>query len=105
MRELVPSGTLAGVKDLVSAGLEVKVAVADAVPPEPALPEETAPVVLTNTPPLAEVTFTVTVQLPLAGMETPEMPRVLPPATPPEIVPPTQVVAGDGEALFTRPAG
>jgi len=50
------------------------------------------------------VTFTVTVQEPEAGTVAPES-ATLVPLFPAVTLPPTQVVAPEGEAVFTRPSG
>jgi len=60
--------------------------------------------VLVYDPAEAEVTLTVTVQLPFNGIVPPLRATVLPPATA-VTVPPAQVVAALGGVAFTSPTG
>ncbi len=80
----------------------VSVAVGPAV--VPAFVVVTVPVVLAYVPPAALVTLTVTVHEPFAGTVPPESTRLVPPLAA-VTVPPTQLVAGEADAVFTIPAG
>src|SRR6185503_586913 len=63
-----------------------------------------AAMLLAYVPTVAEVTFTVTVQEPFAGIVAPES-ATLVPLLAAVTVPPAQVVAPEAEAVFTRLAG
>lgn len=78
--------------------------VADAASPLPASMEETPPLVFVYDPSLADVTLTVTVQLPSAGMVPPLKLRLFPLAGA-VTVPPVQVVPASGTAVFCKPSG
>ena len=96
-----------GVKTLVTVSRfdTVSVSLAGAVL-EPAFVVVSAPagIVFAYVPAAALVTFTVTVHEPLAGMVPPES-ATLVPLLAAVTVPAPQVVAPEGDAVFTRPAG
>jgi hypothetical protein len=94
--------TAVGAKALVTIGAESTVSVAVAALAVP-VSVVTAPVELRYEPADALVTLTVTVQPP-AGTVPPASASELPPFAP-VATPPGHVVAGDAEAVFTRPAG
>lgn len=108
--DVPPTAMLAGVKDLETVGgnaATVKVAVAVLVFLNAAFVVRTEfgpSVFVTAGPAVAEVTFTETVQLPLAGILFPApSTTVLPPAA--AVTVPPQVVAAAGVAAFVTPAG
>jgi hypothetical protein len=71
----------------------------------PALAVAMPPVEFTYAPLAALVTFTVTVQLPLAGTVAPEIARLVPLLAPVSVGEPPQVVDALAVAVFTRLAG
>jgi len=77
--------------------------VAEAVLPVPPLVDETAPLVLFLAPSVVPVTFTVTVQFELTGMEAPLSETELVPAV--AVTEPLQVLAMPGVGAMSRPAG
>jgi hypothetical protein len=99
-----PEGTVPGAKPFVTVGAAKTLSVAEAAAPEPALPVEIAPVELTYAPAAVAVTFTVTVQLPEAGIVAPASATLAAPFAA-VTVPPAHVVVPLAEAVFTRPAG
>ena len=90
-------------KVLATVGGPVTVSAADAAAPLLALVVVTAPVLLVYTPPSAEVTLTVTVQLLLAGIVAPDSCTALPLST--AVTLPIQVVAALALLLLVKPAG
>ena len=91
-----------GLKLLATVGA-VTVKVAVAAVPLPALVVVTAPVLLRWLPATAEVTATVTVQLPLAGIVPPLSASELPLADP--VAVPPQVLVSAGVAVLVTLAG
>jgi hypothetical protein len=108
--DVPPTAMFVGAKDFVMVGgnkLTVKVAVAATVFLKATFVVRTAPtaiVFVTAAPAVAEVTFTVTVQLPLAGI-LPPLSTTLPTPAVAVTVLPVQVVAPAGVAALVTPAG
>jgi hypothetical protein len=102
--DAAPGPTSEGLKPLAIAGRARTVSVAEAAAAVPALLVATLPVELLYDPAAAEVTFTVTVQEPFAGMVAPAS-CTLVPLFAAVTVPAPQVVAPLADAVFTSPAG
>jgi hypothetical protein len=104
---VLPVPTAAGENDFATESAELMVS--EPLPAavlDPALAVVSAPagIELAYVPGVADVTFTVTVHEPLAGMVAPES-ATLVPLLAAVTVPPTHVVAPEALVVFTRPSG
>ena len=104
MTEVPFFGMTFGLKLFIAVGALTTKSVAEAAEPVPALVVVILPVLFKKEPAAVPWTFTVTVQLPDAGMVPPERLSVLPPLAA-VTAPPQVVVAGDVLVSFTRPDG